>query len=156
MASILALHGPNLNLLGQREPHLYGTDTLAAIDRRLAAQCAAAGHRFDTLQSNAEYQLIDRLQQARQDGTDFMVVNFAGLSHTSISLRDAVLATEIPFIEVHLSNLHRRETYRQQSYFADIAVGCIVGLGAQGYELALQAAFRQLQKSSDSDCSEVT
>lgn len=146
MASILALHGPNLNLLGHREPHIYGSDTLADINNRLAAQCEDAGHSFDALQSNAEYELIDRLHLARKDGTDFMLVNFGGFTHTSISLRDAILAAELPFIEVHLSNLHKRESYRHKSYFADIAVGSIVGLGAQGYELALQAAFKQLQK----------
>lgn len=146
MASILALHGPNLNLLGHREPHIYGSDTLADINDRLAAQCAEAGHEFDALQSNAEYELINRLHAAREDGTSFMLVNFGGFTHTSISLRDAILAAEIPFIEVHLSNLHKRESYRHKSYFADIAVGSIVGLGAQGYELALQAAFKQLQK----------
>ncbi|MCG8412860.1 MAG: type II 3-dehydroquinate dehydratase [Pseudomonadales bacterium] len=146
MASILALHGPNLNLLGHREPHIYGSDTLADINQRLAEQCAAAGHEFDSLQSNAEFELINRLHAAREDGTDFMLVNFGGFTHTSISLRDAILAAEIPFIEVHLSNLHKRESYRHKSYFADIAVGSIVGLGAQGYELALQSAFKQLQK----------
>ena len=146
MASILALHGPNLNLLGHREPHIYGSDTLADINERLATQCSSAGHQFDALQSNAEYELINRLHAARQDGTDFMLVNFGGFTHTSIALRDAILAAEIPFIEVHLSNLHKRESYRHKSYFADIAVGSIVGLGAQGYELALQAAFNQLQQ----------
>ncbi len=146
MASILALHGPNLNLLGHREPHIYGSDTLADINQRLAEQCAAAGHDFDSLQSNAEFELINRLHAAREDGTDFMLVNFGGFTHTSISLRDAILAAEIPFIEVHLSNLHKRESYRHKSYFADIAVGSIVGLGAQGYELALQSAFKQLKK----------
>lgn len=146
MASILALHGPNLNLLGHREPHIYGSDTLADINQRLAQQCAAAGHEFDALQSNAEGELIDRLHAAREDGTAFMLVNFGGFTHTSISLRDAILAAELPFIEVHLSNLHKRESYRHKSYFADIAVGSIVGLGAQGYELALQSAFKQLQK----------
>ena len=146
MASILALHGPNLNLLGHREPHIYGSDTLDDINQRLAEQCAAAGHEFDALQSNAEFELINRLHAAREDGTQFMLVNFGGFTHTSISLRDAILAAEIPFIEVHLSNLHKRESYRHKSYFADIAVGSIVGLGAQGYELALQSAFKQLQK----------
>jgi 3-dehydroquinate dehydratase-2 len=145
MASILALHGPNLNLLGHREPHIYGSDTLADINQRLAEQCSAAGHQFDSLQANGESELINRLHEARQDGTNFMLVNFGGFTHTSIALRDAVLASEIPFIEVHLSNLHKRESYRHKSYFADIAVGSIVGLGAQGYELALQAAFKQLQ-----------
>ena len=146
MASILALHGPNLNLLGHREPHIYGSDTLADINQRLTECCNEAGHNFDALQSNAESELINRLHAAREDGTNFLLVNFGGLTHTSISLRDAILATDIPFIEVHLSNLHRREPYRHQSYFSDIAIGSIVGLGAQGYELALQAAFRQLQK----------
>ncbi|MDA0690239.1 MAG: type II 3-dehydroquinate dehydratase [Proteobacteria bacterium] len=145
MASILALHGPNLNLLGHREPHIYGSDTLADINQRLAQQCTAAGHEFHTLQSNSESELIDRLHQARTDGTAFMLVNFGGFTHTSIAIRDAILAAEIPFIEVHLSNLHKREEFRHKSYFADIAIGSIVGLGAQGYELALQAAFKQLQ-----------
>jgi len=146
MASILALHGPNLNLLGHREPHIYGSDILADINQRLAEQCAAAGHEFDSLQSNSESELIDRLHQARTDGTTFMLVNFGGFTHTSIAIRDAILAAEIPFIEVHLSNLHKREEFRHKSYFADIAIGSIVGLGAQGYELALQAAFKQMQK----------
>ena len=146
MATILALHGPNLNLLGQREPHIYGSDTLADINARLAARCAEAGHDFRHLQANGEAQLIDRLHTARSDGTAFMLVNFGGFTHTSIALRDAILATEIPFIEVHLSNLHAREPFRHKSYFADIAVGSIVGLGALGYELALQAAFQQLTR----------
>lgn len=146
MASILALHGPNLNLLGHREPHIYGSDTLADINGRLASQCETGGHQFDQLQSNAEADLINRLHAARSDGTDFLLVNFGGFTHTSIALRDAILASELPFIEVHLSNLHARESFRHHSYFADIAVGSIVGLGALGYELALQAAFKQLEK----------
>ena len=145
MAKILALHGPNLNLLGQREPHIYGSDSLEDINARLSEQCASAGHEFDALQSNSEAELIERIHQARLDGTAFMLVNFGGFTHTSIALRDAMLAAEIPSIEVHLSNLHKREPYRHKSYFADVAIGSIVGLGAQGYELALQAAFRQLQ-----------
>ncbi|NQV69145.1 MAG: type II 3-dehydroquinate dehydratase [Pseudohongiella sp.] len=144
MASILALHGPNLNLLGSREPHIYGTDTLDDINQRLSTQCAEAGHEFSYLQSNAESDLIERLHAARKDGTAFMIVNFGGLTHTSIALRDAILAAEIPFIEVHLSNLFTREEFRHKSYFSDIAVGCVIGLGAQGYELALQAACRKL------------
>ena len=144
MAKILALHGPNLNLLGYREPHIYGTDTLEDINRRLRDQCAAAGHEFDALQSNAEAELIDRIQLARIDDTAFMLVNFGGFTHTSIAIRDAMLAAGKPFIEVHLSNLFSRERYRHKSYFSDIAVGCVVGLGAQGYELALQAACRKL------------
>jgi 3-dehydroquinate dehydratase II len=144
MASILALHGPNLNLLGSREPHIYGSDTLDDINQRLTSQCADAGHQFDSLQSNAEDEIIERLHRARIDGTSFMIVNFGGFTHTSISIRDAILASEIPFIEVHLSNLYKREEYRHKSYFSDIAVGCVIGLGAQGYELALQAACRKL------------
>lgn len=144
MAKILVLHGPNLNLLGQREPKIYGSESLQDINDRLQQQCAEAGHEVNALQSNSEEVLINRVQQARTDGTAFMVVNFGGLSHTSIALRDAMLAAEIPCIEVHLSNLHKREAFRHHSYFADIAVGSIVGLGAQGYELALRAAFERL------------
>ncbi|MCY4183019.1 MAG: type II 3-dehydroquinate dehydratase [Gammaproteobacteria bacterium] len=144
MAKILALHGPNLNLLGQREPQIYGRDTLDEINRRLGEQCAAAGHEFDALQSNSEAELIDRIQLARIDGTAFLLVNFGGFTHTSIAIRDAMLAAGKPFIEVHLSNLFSREPYRHKSYFSDIAIGCVIGLGAQGYELALQAACRKL------------
>ena len=144
MATILALHGPNLNLLGSREPHIYGSDTLDDINQRLSTQCGLAGHEFSHLQSNAEAELVDRLHAARQDGTTFMIVNFCGFTHTSIALRDAILATELPFIEVHLSNIYSREEFRRKSYFSDIAVGSIVGLGAQGYELALQSIFSKL------------
>lgn len=144
MANILALHGPNLNLLGSREPHIYGSDTLDDINQRLGKQCQDAGHAFNHLQSNSESELIERLHEARKDGTSYMIVNFGGLTHTSISLRDAILASEIPFIEVHLSNLFSREDFRHKSYFSDIAAGCVVGLGAQGYELALQAVCRKL------------
>ena len=144
MAKILVLHGPNLNLLGEREPKIYGSDSLQDVNDRLQEQCAAAGHELDALQSNSEGVLIDRVQEARTDGTAFMVINFGGFTHTSIALRDAMLAAEIPCIEVHLSNLHKREAFRHHSYFADIAIGSIVGLGAQGYELALRAAFERL------------
>ena len=144
MASILVLHGPNLNLLGSREPHIYGTDTLEEINQRLATTCTDSGHKFDNLQANSESEIIDRLHAARKDGTAFMIVNFGGFTHTSIAIRDAILASEIPFIEVHLSNLYSREKYRHHSYFSDIAVGCVIGLGAQGYELALQAACKKL------------
>ena len=144
MAKILALHGPNLNLLGHREPHIYGSDTLDDINKRLAGQCAAAGHEFDALQSNSEGALIDRIQLARLDDTAFMLVNLGGFTHTSIAIRDAILAAAVPFIEVHLSNLFSREPYRHKSWFSDIAVGCVIGFGAQGYELALQAACRRL------------
>jgi len=144
MAKILALHGPNLNLLGKREPQFYGSDSLDEINDRLSSQCAASGHEFEALQSNSEAVLIDRIQQAGSDGTAFMLVNFGGFTHTSIALRDAMLAVGVPFVEVHLSNLFRREEYRHKSYFSDIATGCVIGLGAQGYELALQAACRAL------------
>ena len=145
MAKILALHGPNLNLLGHREPNIYGSDTLNDINTRCETICTEAGHEFSSLQSNTEADLINRLHEARVDGTDFMLVNFGGFAHTSIAIRDAILAAEIPFIEVHLSNLYAREEYRHHSYFADIAVGSIVGLGAQGYELAVHAAIKKLE-----------
>lgn len=144
MATILVLHGPNLNLLGTREPGVYGVDTLDGINARLTAQAKAAGHHLQTLQSNAEYELIDRVQDARREGVDFILLNPAAFTHTSVALRDALLAVGIPFIEVHLSNVYRRETFRQQSFFSDIAEGVICGLGAQGYELALQAAIQKL------------
>jgi len=144
MASILVLNGPNLNLLGDREPHIYGYDTLDDINGRLATLCESNGHQLQTLQSNAEHELIDRLHAARKDGTEFIIINPGAFTHTSIALLDAFLAAAIPFIEVHLSNLHRREEYRQKSFLAGAAVGTIVGLGAQGYELAMQAAFKQL------------
>ena len=145
MAKILALHGPNLNLLGHREPNIYGSDTLNDINTCCETICTEAGHEFSSLQSNTEADLINRLHEARVDGTDFMLVNFGGFTHTSIAIRDAILAAEIPFIEVHLSNLYAREEYRHHSYFADIAVGSIVGLGAQGYELAVHAAIKKLE-----------
>ncbi len=144
MAVILALHGPNLNLLGEREPSVYGPDTLDDINRRLEARCAAAGHELRAFQSNSEGALIDRLHAARRDGTAFMLFNPGALTHTSIALRDAALAAEVPFIEVHLSNIHGRERWRRRSFLADIALGGITGLGAQGYELALEAALRRL------------
>lgn len=144
MASILVINGPNLNLLGSREPALYGARTLADINERLTAQCQAAGHQLECLQSNAEYVIIDRIHAAAQEGVAFILINPAALTHTSIALRDALLATRIPFIEIHLSNVHSREAFRQHSYLADIAVGTIVGLGDQGYELALQAALARL------------
>ena len=145
MAKILALHGPNLNLLGVREPHIYGSDNLEDINKRCHNLCAKKGHEFDSLQSNAEGAFIDRLHEARVDGTEFMIVNFGGFTHTSVAIRDAIIASEVSFIEVHLSNLFSREEYRQFSFFSDIAIGCIIGLGAQGYELALEAAFRRLE-----------
>lgn len=145
MASILVINGPNLNLLGTREPALYGNLTLEAINARLTEQAKAAGHHLQCLQSNAEYELVERIHAAKTDGTDFIIINPAAFTHTSIALRDALLGVAIPFIEVHLSNVHARESFRQHSYFSDIAIGTIVGLGAQGYELALQAAFQRIK-----------
>ncbi|MFA5495208.1 MAG: type II 3-dehydroquinate dehydratase [Porticoccaceae bacterium] len=144
MATILVLHGPNLNLLGTREPGIYGSSDLDAINQRLTAQCKAAGHHCLTLQSNAEYELIDRIHDARNEGVNFIIFNPAAFTHTSVALRDALLATGIPFIEVHLSNVHAREPFRRTSYFSDIARGVICGLGPVGYELALSAALAQL------------
>jgi 3-dehydroquinate dehydratase-2 len=142
MAHILVLNGPNLNLLGSREPGLYGQDSLAAIEARLVT--LAAGHQVECFQSNAEHALIDRIHVAGQQRVDFILINPAALTHTSVALRDALLGVAIPFIEVHLSNVFAREPFRHRSYLSDIAVGVISGLGAQGYELALAAALRRL------------
>ncbi|TNF36019.1 MAG: type II 3-dehydroquinate dehydratase [Gammaproteobacteria bacterium] len=147
MASILVLHGPNLNLLGTREPETYGHTTLDAINGDLLQIAKNAGHHLMTLQSNAEYELVDRIQAARREGVNFIIINPAAFTHTSVALRDALLAVDIPFIEVHLSNIHRRESFRQHSYFSDIAQGVICGLGPQGYQLALQAAITRLEAS---------
>ncbi len=144
MAQILCLNGPNLNLLGSREPDKYGHETLDAIAERLSTLAADAGHELRFVQSNAEHVLIDTLHRAGADGVAFALINPAGYTHTSVALRDAVLAVRIPFIEVHLSNVHAREPFRRHSYFSDIAVGTISGLGAVGYELALTAAMRRL------------
>ena len=141
MAKLLALHGPNLNLLGTREPDIYGSDTLADINGRLQRLAEAAGHEFRALQSNAEHELVDAVQQAGRDGVDFIVINPGAYTHTSVALRDAFLAVGVPFIEVHLSNVHAREPFRRQSYLSDIAVGVIAGLGAAGYEYALTAGI---------------
>lgn len=141
MASILVLHGPNLNLLGTREPGVYGATTLNDINNRLSAICLEQGHHLLSLQSNAEYELIDRVHEARNEGVDFIIINPAAFTHTSVALRDALLAVGIPFIEVHISNVYKREEFRHASYFSDIAEGVICGLGAQGYELALSAAL---------------
>ncbi|MEE4251723.1 MAG: type II 3-dehydroquinate dehydratase [Alcanivoracaceae bacterium] len=146
MATILVLHGPNLNLLGSREPETYGSLTLAQINQSLAEQARDRGHHLLSLQSNAEYELIDRIQAARTEGVDFIIINPAAFTHTSVALRDSLLAVAIPFIEVHLSNVHRREAFRHHSYFSDIADGVIVGLGADGYRLALDAALARLEK----------
>jgi len=140
---LLVLHGPNLNLLGTREPEVYGSTTLPQIDADLAHMAADAGARLSSLQSNHEGVLIDRIHAARTDGTDFIVINPGGLTHTSVALRDALAAVALPFIEVHLSNVHRREPFRHHSYLSDIATGVIVGLGSAGYRLALQYALGQ-------------
>lgn len=145
MAEILVLNGPNLNLLGSREPEHYGTTTLETINQRLAKLGEAAGHRISFYQSNAEHELVGRVQQGIKDKVAFILVNPAAFTHTSVALRDALAAAHIPFIEVHLSNVHARETFRQHSYFSDLAVGVISGLGAQGYELALAAAIERLK-----------
>jgi len=144
MANILVLNGPNLNLLGVREPSLYGSQTLATIEESLAARASGQGHAIAFLQSNAEHVLIDRIHQGFAEGVDFILINPGAFTHTSVALRDALLATKIPFIEVHLSNVHAREPFRRHSYFSDIAKGVICGLGALGYELALQAAIHEL------------
>ncbi len=144
MATILVLHGPNLNLLGSREPAVYGNTTLADIDLKLEQLARERGHHLLHMQSNAEYELVERVQEARQEGVNFILINPAAFTHTSVALRDALAAVNIPFIEVHLSNVHAREEFRRTSYFSDLARGVICGLGAQGYELALMAALHQL------------
>ena len=141
---ILVLHGPNLNLLGTREPEIYGRETLADIDRRLIAQGRAAGAEILCFQSNHEGELIERVHLAAKQGVGYIVVNPAGYTHTSVALRDALAAVAIPFVEVHLSNVHAREPFRRHSYFSESATGTICGLGSQGYELALQFALRRL------------
>lgn len=140
MAKILVLHGPNLNLLGLREPEIYGATTLADINANLEAQAQKQGNDISCLQSNAEFELIDRIHGARTDGTQFIIINPAAFTHTSVALRDALLGVAIPFIEVHLSNVHKREAFRHHSYFSDVALGVICGFGATSYDLALQAA----------------
>ena len=144
MAKILVLNGPNLNLLGTREPEVYGKLTLADIEARLKKMAADSQHELEFMQSNAENSLIERIHAARAQEVKFIIINPAAFTHTSVALRDALLAVNIPFVEVHLSNVHARESFRHHSYFSDIAIGTIVGLGAQGYELALQAAFARL------------
>ena len=144
MAHILLLNGPNLNLLGTREPEHYGATGLADIEARVSALATRDGHRLSCFQSNAEHELIARIQRSRDDGVAFILINPAAFTHTSIALRDALAAAEIPFIEVHLSNVHRREPFRHRSYFSDLAAGVIIGLGPQGYELAYRAAAARL------------
>ena len=137
MADILVLHGPNLNLLGTREPNHYGNVTLTDIDAALTSIADTAGHRLESFQSNAEHELINRIHQAGADKIDHIIFNPAAFTHTSVALRDALLAVDIPFIEVHLSNIYKREEFRHRSWFSDIALGVISGLGANGYEAAL-------------------
>jgi 3-dehydroquinate dehydratase-2 len=144
MASILVIHGPNLNLLGTREPEHYGKTTLKQIDDKLSASASAAGHTLRSVQSNAEHVLVDAVQQAGKDDVAMILINPAAFTHTSVALRDALAAVKIPFIEIHLSNVHAREEFRQHSYFSDLAIGVISGLGPIGYDLALQAALSRL------------
>lgn len=147
MKNVLVLHGPNLNLLGSREPDVYGRITLNEINQKLLQLAEAAGAGLQHFQSNAEAALIDRVQLARQDGSTFIIINPAAYTHTSVALRDALAAVSIPFIEVHLSNVFAREAFRKESYFSDLAVGVISGLGATGYELALQYALQYPTRS---------
>lgn len=151
MHRILLINGPNLNLLGRREPGWYGDVTLAAIEERLKVEARARGATLESFQSNAEHELVNRVQALASAPVDFAIVNPGAFTHTSIALRDALLAVAVPFIEVHLSNVHAREPFRQHSYFSDIAAGSIVGLGAQGYELALKAALDRLDGASRGD-----
>ena len=144
MAQLLVLHGPNLNLLGTREPEIYGRTTLADIDADLITRAQAAGHSLVNFQSNAEHELVDRVQAARSDGTAFILINPAAFTHTSVALRDALTAVAIPFIEIHLSNPHSREPFRQHSYFSDKAVGVVCGFGIDSYRYALDAAITRL------------
>lgn len=144
MAKLLVLHGPNLNLLGTREPQIYGHDTLVDIDADLQARAMEKGHELESFQSNAEHELVARVQATREDDTDFILINPAAFTHTSVALRDALAAVGLPFIEVHLSNPHAREPFRQTSYFSDLAVGVVCGFGPLSYGLALIAAMRQL------------
>jgi 3-dehydroquinate dehydratase-2 len=147
MATILVLHGPNLNMLGEREPDVYGSTTLADINQSLERIATERGHHLLAMQSNAEYELLERIQDARHEGVNFILINPAAFTHTSVALRDALAAVQIPFIEVHLSNVHAREAFRQRSYFSDLAVGVICGLGAAGYEYALLAALQHLEQA---------
>jgi 3-dehydroquinate dehydratase-2 len=151
MATILVLNGPNLNLLGTREPRHYGSTTLAQIRLSLEGLAEAAGHRLEFLQSNAEHRLIEAIHDAGRRSVDMIIINPAAFTHTSVALRDAFLGVGIPFIEVHLSNVHAREPFRAHSYLSDIATGVISGLGAQGYELALQAALRRVGEPSSNN-----
>jgi len=144
MPDLLVINGPNLNLLGTREPEHYGQDTLEKINRRLEQHASTQGYSLECVQSNAEFELIEHIHRAGKEGVRFILINPAALTHTSVALRDALSGVDIPFIEIHLSNVHAREAFREHSYFSDIAEGTISGLGAMGYELALQAALTRL------------
>ena len=146
MAKLLLLHGPNLNLLGTREPEIYGVESLQTVNNRLIEQAQSAGHLLDAQQSNAEHKLIQSIHDAAKDGVNFIIINPGAFTHTSVALRDALLGVAIPFIEVHLSNVHAREEFRHHSYFSDIALGVICGFGIKSYELALQAALNTLDQ----------
>jgi len=148
MARVLLLNGPNLNLLGTREPGVYGTDTLESIERRASALAREAGHELVAFQSNAEHELIERIQRAPSEGVSFVIFNPGGFTHSSVALRDALLGVRLPFIELHLSNPQAREPFRRHSYFSDIAVGVIAGFGAFGYELAVRAAAQRLARGA--------
>jgi 3-dehydroquinate dehydratase-2 len=149
VATLLLLNGPNLNLLGSREPGVYGNISLADIEKAAAKQVTALGHQLLTFQSNAEHELVNRVQKAAEEKVEFILLNPGAFTHTSIALRDALLAVAIPFIEIHLSNTFAREEFRHTSYFSDIAAGCIVGLGAYGYELAINAACNHIAKPGE-------
>ncbi len=149
MAGFLLINGPNLNLLGEREPDIYGHQTLADIEKACAALAARAGHELSCFQSNAENELVDRIQEAGRAGVGFIVINPGAFTHTSVALRDVLLATAIPFIEIHLSNIHGREEFRRHSYLSDIARGTISGLGPVGYELAIRAAAASMEQATD-------
>nr|VFK25146.1 MAG: 3-dehydroquinate dehydratase [Candidatus Kentron sp. MB] len=151
MAKLLLLHGPNLNLLGEREPGIYGGEGLSDINDRLRILAGEQGHELACFQSNAEHELVDRIQSARTEDVAFIIINPAAFTHTSIAIRDALLAVSIPFIEVHLSNVYRREPFRRHSYLSDVAVGVIAGLGAKGYELALEAAMARVMGTKGLD-----
>ncbi len=145
MAKLLVLHGPNLNLLGEREPEIYGTTTLEDINRDLVADAGRLGHSLDCFQSNAEHELVERVHQAKKAGVEFIIINPGAFTHTSIALRDAFAGVAIPFIEIHLSNVFAREQFRRHSYLSDLAVAVLSGAGAPGYRLALQVAAETLQ-----------
>ncbi len=146
MARVLLLNGPNLNLLGSREPSIYGAETLESIEKRAAEVASESGHELRAFQSNAEHELIERIHRASADGISFLIFNPGAFTHTSVALRDAITAVRLPFIEVHLSNTYAREPFRRHSYFSDIAAGVITGLGSFGYELAVRAAAHQLEQ----------